>query len=290
MTPSTCAVIVTWNSAEHITACAQSLVDEGVTEVVVVDNASADDTVARARAVPGVTVIANPDNRGLAPGNNQGIRATSSDIVIVSNPDVIYPPGSVAALVDCLVRHPDAAIAVPRMTHLDGSLQTSAGDLPRLREAFGGRRLSQVTAAGPGSGAWWWDGWAHDEEVRIGHGAEAAYAVRRAAIDAAGLQDEEFWLDWEGVEWAARFGDAGYEVWFTPTSQVVHVGAHSIVHGGWRWVRSSHKGMYRYFRLHGPRIPAPLLATAIAGRAAAKALWFAIDPDMARRATKRRRD
>ena len=55
----------------------------------------------------------------------------------------------------------------------------------------------------------------------MGHGAEAAYLVRRRALAEIGLQDEGFVLDWEGIDWAARVAQAGWEVWFTPQAEIL---------------------------------------------------------------------
>lgn len=269
--PEVSVVIVTWNSSADIERCLRSLAQHPPTapwEVVVVDNDSHDDTVARAtRAIEGVRVIANATNRGLAAANNQGIVAADGEAVVVSNPDVEFTAGALDALRAALARHPRAAFVVPRLVHTDGSLQTSAGSLPTLAEALRGRRASH--RRGETSG-FWWDGWRHDEERRIGHGGEACYAVRRDAIAAIGPQDERYRLDWEGIEWAARAADAGWEVWFCPDATIVHHGGTSIRQVPFRWIVSSHLGMYRYFAATRPAPLRPVLAVAIAARAAAK--------------------
>jgi GT2 family glycosyltransferase len=272
-------VAVTWNSAETIGETLASFVDHApeTAEVVLVDNASHDDTVAAARdAVPPerLRVIANPDNRGLAAGNNQGIVAARGDWLLISNPDVVYTPGAVAALLACARRHPRAAFVIPRLLHPDGTQQTSAGDLPTLAEAVRGRaaqhhKRDTVTPGGQPAG-YWWDGWPHDEERVIGHGAECAYLVRREAVAEVGLQDERFWLDWEGIDWAERVRANGWEIWLCPDAVVVHKGGVSIRKAPARWVVRSHVGMYRYFaKRHRPALR-PLLAATFALRAAVK--------------------
>ena len=104
----------------------------------------------------------------------------------------------------------------------------------------------------------------------IGRGHEAAYAVRRAAVEEVGLQDEGFRLDWEGIDWTARFRDAGWEVWLCPAASVVHLGGASIRQVPFRWVVSSHRGMYRYFAKRRPAYWRPALALAIGARAVVK--------------------
>lgn len=261
-------MIVNWNAGDALLRCVRSLREHApAVEIVLVDNASRDGSAdAAVAALPDVRLIHNPRNRGLPAANNQGFVAARGELVLVSNPDIIYRPGAVDALVELLRRRPRAGVAVPRMRYEDGLLHTSAGDLPTLAEALRGRQAQRRRA--PASGMWW-DGWSHDTERRIGRGHEACYLVRRRAIEEVGLQDERYRLDWEGADWYARMADRGWEAWFTPAAEVVHLGGASIRQAPARWVVSSHRGMYRYF---ADRHPAwrPVLAPLVAARAAAK--------------------
>jgi N-acetylglucosaminyl-diphospho-decaprenol L-rhamnosyltransferase len=278
--PRVSIVIVTWNSSSVITQCLDALAADPSSaswEVVVVDNASTDGTLEAVRE-HGIEarLIVNDANRGLAAANNQGIRSGSSPFVLLANPDAMVTAGAIDALLELLERRPEAAFAVPLLRYPDGRLQTSAGDLPTLSEALRGR---QAQARGDGSAAgFWWDGWAHHEERRIGRGHESCYLVRRAAIDEIGLQDERFALDWEGIDWAARAGDAGWEIWFTPAAEVIHVGGASIRQAPVRWIVGSHRGMYRYFAKRSRPARRPLLGTLIAARGLAKAAAAAAGP------------
>jgi N-acetylglucosaminyl-diphospho-decaprenol L-rhamnosyltransferase len=173
-------------------------------------------------------------------------------------------------MVTMLDRHPRAGIVIPRLRYPDGGLQTSAGDLPTLGEALRGRQLQRHGTMSGAPAGFWWDGWAHDEERVIGRGHEAAYVVRRSAADEVGPQDEGFRLDWEGIDWSARFRDAGWEIWLCPAAEVVHLGGSSIRQVPFRWVVSSHRGMYRYYAKRRPAYWRPVLAVAFGVRAAAK--------------------
>lgn len=299
-------IIVNWNARDALLGCLQSLATyppvglgtgrptgadpppagadplagaeppragaEGRTwEIIVVDNGSVDGSVDAVRSrYPHVRVIANPNNRGLPAANNQGIALASGAALLICNPDVVFQPGAAAALVGLLARHPRAGIVIPRLRYPDGGLQTSAGDLPTLGEALKGRQAQRQRRATGLPAGFWWDGWAHDEERPIGRGHEAAYVVRRAAADEVGPQDERFRLDWEGIDWTARFHDAGWEIWLCPDAEVVHLGGASIRQVPFRWVVSSHRGMYRYFAKRRPAYWRPALAAMIGGRAAVK--------------------
>jgi hypothetical protein len=267
-------IIVNWNARPALADCLESLTSSpppGGCEIIVVDNGSADGSVEWLRAhAPDVRLIANPDNRGLPAANNQGLAAAHAEALLICNPDVVFGDGAVAAMLDLLGRRPRAGIVVPRLRYPDGELQTSAGDLPTLGQALRGRQAQRSRAGAGQPVGFWWDGWAHDEERPIGRGHEAAYLVRRAAVAEVGLQDERFPLDWEGIDWTARFRDAGWEVWLCPGAEVVHLGGASIRQVPFRWVVSSHRGMYRYFAKRRPVYWRPVLALMIGGRAVVK--------------------
>lgn len=260
-------IVVNWNAGDALVDTVRSLLalrTARPVEVLLVDNASTDGSADRAAALgPSVRVLRNPTNRGLAAANNQGFAAASHDLLLVCNPDVVVAPGAVDELAACLDRHPRAAWAVPRLRRPDGSVQVAVGDLPTLPEALLGVRRRR--------GGFWWHDWGHDEEIAVGHAAEACYLVRREAIDAFGPQDERFSLDWEGIDWAARAADAGWEIWFCPTAEVVHVGGVTLRQVPLRWVVGTHRGIYRYFADRSPTVARPFLWVAVALRATAKA-------------------
>ncbi len=257
-------------------------------EVVVVDNASTDDTLKMlAEHAPWARVIANPLNVGLAVANNQGLAASRGPAILISNPDVLYSAGAIDALRDALDRHPGAAFAVPRLLHPDGRLQTSAGDLPSFPEAFAGRSASQSRGSGTAiRRGFWWDGWEHDEELAIGHGAESCYIVRTTALAEIGPQDPRFFLDWEGIEWSRRAAHLGWEIWFCKDAEVIHLGGESVQQNRLRWVVASHTGMYRYFRVDTPAPLRPLLALLIASRALVKLAALAVGAPLYDRANR----
>lgn len=266
------AVIVTWNSAPVIAGCLTTLsreLPEGA-EVIVVDNASRDDTAAVARAVcPGAEVVVNASNRGLAAANNQGMMAARGDRFLIANPDVEFKVGSVRAMLAVMDRRERAAWVVPKFLHEDGALQTSVGNLPTLWECILGRQVARRRYAGSDTG-FWWDGWSHDEERRVGRGFEAAYLVRRAATEDVGLQDERYALDWEGQDWSDRFQRAGWELWFAPSAEVVHLGGTSRRQVPFRSVVGQHKGMYLYYADRTAAVWKPFLAVVFVGRALVK--------------------
>jgi N-acetylglucosaminyl-diphospho-decaprenol L-rhamnosyltransferase len=206
----------------------------------------------------------------LAAANNQGLLAATGEAIVISNPDVVFTPGALDELVGILDRRTRAAFALPRVTVPDGSLQSTAGDLPSLGEALLGRQVARWRARPGSTKGFCWDGWAHDEERKTGRAGDVCYMARRSAIAEIGLQDERFPLDWEGLDWSARARDAGWEIWFCPAAGVVHAGGASTGKAPpIRWVLKTHRGMHRYFRNRRPAL-GPALSLAFALRAGLK--------------------
>src|SRR5579875_2255421 len=118
--------IVSWNTSELLDHCLRALADalDGLhADVVVVDNASADDSVAVARRHPGVTVVANEANVGYARGMNQALlhggsaASTPADVLIALNPDTVPAPGSLRLLVERLEADPGLGLVVPPLRY-----------------------------------------------------------------------------------------------------------------------------------------------------------------------------
>lgn len=264
-------VVVNWNAGALLARCVESARGDDV-EVIVVDNASSDGSADSLVGLDGVTVIRNRRNRGLAAAMNQGALAAVGDPIVFLNPDAAFTEGGAAGLRSALESHAGAGCVVPRVRFPDGEVQTTAGNLPTLREALAGRQRQWRPAKWGRPTGFCWDGWAHDEERLVGRAGDVCFAARREALAAAGLFDERFPLDWESVDWSARLVDAEWEIWFTPEVELVHHAgtstgrAHPI-----RWVVETHRGMYRYFAKRSAPALRPLVAVLFGGRAAAKA-------------------
>ena len=134
--PDLTTVIVNWNTVGLLDDCLQSLVDHlppGVTnEVIVVDNASADGSVEHlAREWPWVKVIANTENVGFCRANNQAIRASTGEILLLINTDARVTPGCIESMLGYFDRDPRAGVVGPRLEYGDGSFQrwTAGRDL-----------------------------------------------------------------------------------------------------------------------------------------------------------------
>jgi GT2 family glycosyltransferase len=224
-------VIVTYNSAadlprllDSIPAAAPGLAPR----VLVVDNDSSDDTVAVARAHPGITVVESGGNIGFAGGINVGRRhAGPFDALAIVNPDSTLGPGCLRILVDALAE-PSVGVAAPTIREVDGALFHSLRRAPTVLGALGesllGAHLPNRSVAltdtyrRP-------DDYDHEHDVAWVSGA---MVVISAACDAAvGEWDERYFLYSEETDYARRARARGFRIRFVPGAEVVHVGGGS---------------------------------------------------------------
>src|ERR1022692_1420501 len=102
--PRCSVIVVTYNSGAQIEACLRALAPQDC-EIVVVDNSSQDDTVARVRALEEqmpLQLLTISRNIGFAGGVNQGVRSASGDLLLMLNPDAVAEPGAIDALLACM--------------------------------------------------------------------------------------------------------------------------------------------------------------------------------------------
>src|SRR6516164_8637676 len=125
----TSVVVVTWNAADHVERCLESVRGH---ETIVVDNGSTDGTAALVRGrFPDVRVI-EQENKGMGGGNNPGILAAAGRFVLLLNSDAWVVGDAVERLAAFADAHPRAAVVGPRLRNADGSLQRSVRGDPTL--------------------------------------------------------------------------------------------------------------------------------------------------------------
>ena len=238
-------VVVTYDALPWIEQCLESV--RGV-PTVVVDNGSSDGTPGFVRdRFPEVKVV-EAENRGLAAGWNRGIEETDSRHVLLLNADAWLVGDSLSRLVDFAESRSKAAVVGPRLSNPDGTLQRSVRGFPttwRLAtEYLFLRKLAPRSAA---VNAFYAGGFDHDEVREVEFVMGACMLVRRAAIEAVGPADEDFFLFSEETDWCYRFRRAGWEVVFFPGAECMHVRGGS--HAG-QLFRENLRGHLRFLAKH----------------------------------------
>jgi GT2 family glycosyltransferase len=254
MTPAVSAVCVSYNCADLLAVALASLGAQAVPggfEVIVVDNASSDDSAAVAARAPDVTVVPLEKNVGFAAANNVGARLARGEQLLFVNPDVDVPPGVVAALSEFLAGTPAAAAAGPKVVGRDGRLQKfCARKFPTLLNLL-------VLVSGLEESRWAGSALAHRyyPTAFYGRGPGRADAlsgafmlVARRAFEAVGGFDENYFLYAEDLELCHRLRRAGGEIWYLPVGPVRHYTGGSRRTPDPAVVVASHRGAARYAR------------------------------------------
>jgi GT2 family glycosyltransferase len=224
--PRLAIVIVTYNCRDEVEGCLRSLADAPPAaphDILVVDNASADDTPTHLRAHwPAVRLIDAGANVGFARANNLAIRQSASELVLLLNPDTIVPPGAVDTLVHALDARPEAAVAGPRLVDAAGRAELSFGALPGPIAEM--RQKMLVTAQARGTPVL---GRCVEAMTRRARETDwvsgACLLIRRADLEAAGLLDERYFLYLEDVDLCAAVRRRHRLVIFEPRATVVHL-------------------------------------------------------------------
>lgn len=209
--------IVLYNSAAELPGSLEALAPDhecGFAEVVLVDNASPDDSVAVARRLlPTAEVICARENRGFAAGANAALRAARGRYVLLLNPDVIPPPGGLRSLVAWMDAHPAITIASPELKDNDGNWQSPGRALPSIwRTVLELTRLHRLLPAAVRGrllrGSYWTGG----DQFDVGWVPGTAIIVRSDALGRAGLLREDLFMYGEDLEWCVRVRRAGGRV------------------------------------------------------------------------------
>ena len=180
-------------------------------EIVVVENASGDESAERIRAAaPHVRLVVSPTNEGFAGGCNRGVAASSGEFVALLNNDARPDAGWVRAAIDCFADAPDIGAVASRVLDWDGQLVDYIG----AAMTWYGMGYKPFTSERPPKVP------AQRSDVLFGTGS--AMFVRREVWDALGGFDESYFMFFEDVDLGWRLNLAGWRFVYEPTSLAYH--------------------------------------------------------------------
>ncbi len=261
-------VVVTYNSARDIDGFLDSLdaLDPEDTEeplqVVVVDNASSDDTLERVRRHRRkVEVVENGGNLGYAAGLNAGLAVVEDDrVVVVANPDIRVQPGFLAAI-DRAIGQPGVGVVVPRLLDENGRIAWSLRRSPSATRAFADALLGGRRAGRWGVGETVGTPEAYRTPGEVAWATGALLVILPACRARVGPWDPSFFLYSEETDYLLRVRDAGFSVRFEPEAVAVHRGG-DLHRASWLW---------ELMTLNRVRLVAKRQ-----GRTRTKAFWFTV--------------
>jgi N-acetylglucosaminyl-diphospho-decaprenol L-rhamnosyltransferase len=257
-------IIVTFNSAEHIVDCLDSLREDCASDrikVIVVDNCSSDRTVEIIKQdFSWVTLIQSPYNGGFSAGINIGLCEASGDWRLILNPDTRLHPGTLSDLITSLMNRPDVGCIAPAILNQNGELIISTFAFSNLFTsiwyAFGLHHI--ITLNHVNQHPVWTPKTSIKSISEVDRVLGAVMLIRSEAINSIGMFDEMFFLYSEEEDYCHRLWDAGWKVVYNPEVKALHLGAGStgidnpIAQASADWSR------YLYMRKHCGRLSAEI--------------------------------
>ena len=225
----TTVVIVNYNTRGLLRSCLSSVLAEIPAEVIVVDNASTDDSCTVIRnEFPAIPVLRNNENMGYGAAANRAVACCTSPYVLLLNSDTLLQPGTLKELACYLDRNPHVAIAGPKLVGVDRRLQPSCFPFPTpLDILLDASNLTRLARFVPVLKDRYLRSWCHDRSRRVPWVAGAALAIRREAFEAVGGFDESFFMYYEEVDLCYRLTHSGWQIHYTPSAEIIHIGSAS---------------------------------------------------------------
>lgn len=260
-------IIISFNTSELLRKCLNKVYKslsfgkiEKKSEVIVVDNASSDDSVSMVKKnFPKVNIIGNNKNLGFSVANNQGIKESSGKYVLLLNSDTEVEKDALIKLLETISRDEKIGAVGGKLINLDGTLQYSLGFFPNLPKVFFWMffiddipLLSKILKP------------YHLEEKSFYNKMQsvdwvtgACLLFRHEIISRVGYLDENIFMYGEELEWCYRIKKTGYKVFFTPVAQILHhQGASGSSAAG---ILEEFKTLLYFYKKHKPSWQIPFL-------------------------------
>jgi GT2 family glycosyltransferase len=216
-------IVVNRNTADLLMECLEHVFGSDLGEsprVIVVDNGSTDDSVARVRASrPQVEVIEAGRNLGFAAANNRAIARARGEFLLLVNTDAMIEPDCATRLADLMASDPSIGMAGPQLLNEDATPQTSYEAAPTLASETLNRSLLKRLFPRRYPGRHRIPSGPEPVEALIG----AVMMIRRDALEDLGGFDEDYFFFLEETDLAVRMRRAGWKVVHEPRARAFHL-------------------------------------------------------------------
>lgn len=235
-------------------------------EVVLADNGSTDG-VPEACAGGHVTLLPTGGNLGYGKAANLGASGFEGEWLVVANPDVVWEPGALDALIDAAERWPAAGCLGPAIRTPDGALYPSARAFPSLGRGIGHAVLGPFWPGNP---------WTRSYRAEVGRPVEgttgwlsgSCMLLRRRAFESVAGFDPSYFMYCEDMDLCHRLALSSWQNVYVPSAVITHTGGHATARAGRAMVAEHHRSLYRYLsRQYDGIALAPLRALLAVGLA-----------------------
>lgn len=264
-------IIVNYNVRAYLEQCLRTVFEalKGVDgDVFVVDNLSTDGSVEMVRRkFPQVRLMANTENVGFSRANNQAVRESNAEYVVLLNPDTVVEEDIFRKVIAFLDAHPKAGGLGVKM--IDGTgrfLPESKRGLPTPAVSF--YKIIGLTRLFPRSkvfGRYHVGHLPEDTTAPIEILSGACMFLRKSTLDRVGLLDESFFMYGEDIDLSYRITLGGYENWYFPQARIIHYKGESTKKSSVNYVFVFYNAMAIFAKKHFTRRRTDLLGAVING-------------------------
>ena len=246
--PQLSIIILTYDHLDDTRRCLESLrpiMEQGETEVIVIDNASTDGTPQFiAQHYPEIRLTVNDTNRGVAAARNQGFAQARADTLFIIDNDTIVNERAVRGMMQYLQSHPDVGLCACRMTDTEGNVQRSFRPFPGLKGkvlSLLGLRLAAEKFRADDEGA-----------IEPYYVIGACQMIRREAFEQVGQLDEAIFYGPEDADFCHRLRQAGWKVKYLPQYSIIHTYYRRTRRNPFSWLGIKHiRGLLHFYSKYG---------------------------------------
>lgn len=258
-------IIPSFNTKELLYNCLKSIFSQTKKiklEVIVVDNASTDDSVEMIKKkFPQIKLIINQKNLGYAKANNQAIKAAKGKYILFLNSDTLILNQAIEKSLNFMQKRKDVDILGCQLLNKDKSIQASGGFFPKLRQIFYMMffiddlplinkliKPYQQTRLD-----------FYQKTRQLDWATGAFLLVKKEVIDKVSGFDERFFMYSEEVDFCFRAKKAGFKTWFYPQAKIIHLKGKSSEDGFEKAVLGEYQGLKEFYKKHKPGWEMPIL-------------------------------
>lgn len=263
-------IIVSYNTKKLLLDCVSSIKKHTKVvayEVIVVDNASTDGSVAALRDLRiknhDLRIIENKKNLGFAAANNQGIKKATGRYILLLNSDTKLTEDAISKMVGWMDQHPRVGVATCTLTNAEGSLQATGGSFPTLfKVSLWATFLDDFPLVDDIFGSYHPHTpsfFTRSDFFEKEHGQDwvtgAFFLVRRKTQKEVGFLDEQFFMYVEEVDYCFRAKKKGWGIWYVPITKIIHLGGASTKGS----ILGEFVGLTKFYRKHKSNWQYPIL-------------------------------
>ncbi|MBI3558938.1 glycosyltransferase family 2 protein [Candidatus Gottesmanbacteria bacterium] len=231
-------IIVSYNVKELLKNCLESILKYTQNlkyEIIVVDNASTDNSVSYLRSLSNLKLILSKENGGFSKGNNLGIKEAKGKYILLLNPDTLLVENSLKIIFDWMEARPKIAVASCQLLNSEQKITPTGGYFPNLSRlimwAFFIDHFIPIKSYHSHASFWpqsrisknAGDAGAAQHDTELDWITGAFFMIRKETLDRVGLLDENIFMYGEELEWCLRFKQNGFKVGYAPVTKIIHL-------------------------------------------------------------------